>query len=133
MMQSVFTGRTLRALMLGLTVAGTSAGFASAADGIVGNWTRDDGTSKIRMSNCGAAVCGNVSWLKDPNSPSKIGQRVFYDMKPDGANSWSGSAFNPEDGKTYSGSASVSGNAMTTKGCAMGGLICRTVTWTRGS
>jgi uncharacterized protein (DUF2147 family) len=53
-------------------------------------------------------------------------------MKPDGANTWSGAAFNPEDGKTYSGTATVSGASMTTKGCALGGLVCRTVSWIRG-
>ena len=51
-------------------------------------------------------------------------------MKPDG-DGWSGSAYNPEDGKTYAGKASVSGGSMTTKGCALAGLICKSVNWSR--
>ena len=104
---------------------------AWAADDLVGNWQRSDGTSRIRMAPCGGGICGTVTWLKNPDSPGKVGQQVFFGMKPSGAGSWSGSAFNPEDGKTYSGSATVSGASLTTKGCALGGLVCKTVTWSR--
>ena len=105
---------------------------AQAADELVGSWQRSDGTSRIRMAPCGGAVCGTVAWLKDPaNSPSKVGQQIFFGMKPDGAGTWSGSAFNPEDGKTYSGKATISGGGLTTQGCALGGLVCRSVSWTR--
>lgn len=115
-------------VIVGLTASQTSAW---AADDLVGNWQRSDGTSRIRMAPCGGGICGTVTWLKNPDSPGKVGQQVFFGMKPSGAGSWSGSAFNPEDGKTYSGSASVSGASLTTKGCALGGLVCKTVTWSR--
>jgi uncharacterized protein (DUF2147 family) len=119
--------RVFKAVLMG---AFLFAGPAIAGD-INGTWLRSDGTSKIRMAPCGGAVCGHVSWLKDPaNSPSKVGERVFYDMKPDGEG-WIGSAFNPEDGRTYTGKATVSGSSMTTKGCVLGGLICKNVAWTR--
>lgn len=97
-----------------------------------GTWLRETGESRVRFAKCGEALCGTVVWLKDPaNSPSKIGQRVFYDMKPNGANAWSGSAFNPEDGKTYSGKMTLSGNSLTTSGCVLGGMICKSVRWSR--
>ncbi len=53
-------------------------------------------------------------------------------MKPDGANKWSGQVYNPEDGKTYSGSITLQ-DASTIKlqGCLLGGMICKTSTWTR--
>jgi uncharacterized protein (DUF2147 family) len=50
-------------------------------------------------------------------------------MTPSGANAWSGRAFNPEDGRTYSGKMTLSGGSMTTSGCVLGGLICRSVNW----
>ena len=118
------------AMVLGAALVAGLAPGAQAADEILGNWQREDGTSRIRMAACGSAVCGVVTWLKNPNSPSKVGQRVFYDMKPSG-DGWSGQAFNPEDGKTYTGKVSVSGSTMTTAGCVFGGLICKSVTWTR--
>lgn len=120
--------RVFRAVFFGAFLI---AGPAVAAD-IVGVWLRDNGESRVRFSSCGgAAVCGVVSWLKNPaTAASKVGQRVFYDMKPDG-DGWAGSAFNPEDGRVYAGKATVSGSSMTTKGCVFGGLICRSVSWTR--
>jgi uncharacterized protein (DUF2147 family) len=56
----------------------------------------------------GDAVCGSISWLRDPNNRGKVGQQVFFDMKPLRDNAWTGSAFNQEDGKTYSGKHTLS-------------------------
>jgi uncharacterized protein (DUF2147 family) len=94
-----------------------------------GTWMRDNGASRVKVAPCGASLCGTIVWLKDADGPSKVGQRVFYDMAPAGANKWSGKAFNPEDGKTYSGTMTMAGSSLTTSGCALGGLICRSVNW----
>jgi uncharacterized protein (DUF2147 family) len=94
-----------------------------------GTWLRDNGNSRIRMAACGSSICGTLVWVKDPEGPSKIGQRIFYDMVPSGANAWSGKAFNPEDGKTYAGKLTLSGSTMTTSGCVLGGIVCRSVSW----
>jgi uncharacterized protein (DUF2147 family) len=94
-----------------------------------GVWLRDNGNARVRIARCGDAFCGTLVWVKDPDSPSKVGQRVFYDMKASGDNAWSGRAFNPEDGKTYAGKLSLSGSTMTTSGCVLGGMICRSVSW----
>jgi uncharacterized protein (DUF2147 family) len=52
-------------------------------------------------------------------------------MKPKGDNVWTGSAFNPEDGKTYNGKLTLGGDQLTTAGCVLGGLICKSMSWTR--
>jgi uncharacterized protein (DUF2147 family) len=102
------------------------------AEDVIGTWVRDTGASRVRFEKCGDAVCGSLVWLKPGADPSaKVGQKIFYDMKPNGANSWSGSAFNPEDGKTYTGKMTLSGNTLSTSGCVMGGLICKSANWTR--
>ncbi len=102
------------------------------ASGLTGEWLNSDGKSKVRFADCGDAVCGTISWLKDPSGDAaKIGQQVFFGMKPAGENVWKGSAFNPEDGKTYSGKLTLSGNHLRTAGCVLGGLICKSVDWTR--
>lgn len=120
--------RLVLAAVAGVTLASAPA-FAQSA---VGTWQRENGESRVRIAPCGDALCGVVVWLKNPaESKSKVGQRVFFDMKPNGANAWSGQAFNPEDGKTYSGKMSVSGSALTTAGCVAGGLICRSVSWSK--
>jgi uncharacterized protein (DUF2147 family) len=121
----------LRVLVMSAAILATSIPAASAGD-VKGEWARDDGKTKVRFVACGGdAVCGSVTWLSDPNSPARIGQRVFFDMKPSGDNAWAGRAFNPDDGKTYSGKMTLSGDHLITAGCVLGGLICKSFGWTR--
>lgn len=115
-----------------LALASIAGGGALAQD-VTGTWLRDSGASRVRFAKCGEAMCGTLAWLKDPNGPAKVGQRIFYDMKPSGAGKWSGSAFNPEDGKTYAGTMTLAGDKLTTAGCVLGGLICRSVVWNRAN
>jgi uncharacterized protein (DUF2147 family) len=117
--------------MLAVVGATLTAG-AARADDVNGLWLRDNGNSQVRFAPCGAALCGTIAWLKPGvETSSKIGQRVFYDMKPSGANSWAGTAFDPADGKTYKGTMTLSGSTLSTSGCVLGGLICKSVSWSR--
>ena len=122
----------IKALIAGAAMLAAS-GVGAAAGEAKGDWLRDDGKAKVRFAPCGGdALCGSISWLKDPaNDPAKVGQQVFFDMKPSGDNVWKGSAFNPEDGKTYSGKMTLSGDRLTTAGCVLGGLICKSMAWSR--
>ena len=118
--------------LAGITALVLVGGIAGAsAQEVLGVWERDTGASRVRFSKCGDALCGTISWLKDPNGPAKVGQRIFFDMKSGGANKWNGSAFNPEDGKTSSCTMTLSGTSLTTAGCVLGGLVCRSVKWSR--
>jgi uncharacterized protein (DUF2147 family) len=118
---------------LAATAALTMLAGPAAAQDVTGVWLRETGASKVRFAKCGDALCGTLSWLKESGGPAKVGQRIFYDMKPAGAGKWNGSAFNPEDGKTYSGTMTLSGDTLTTAGCVFGGLICRSVKWSRSN
>ena len=111
------------------------AGLAvpALADDPSGTWLRENGASRVKIAKCGNAYCGHIIWLKDTAGPAKVGQRVFYNMLPNGENAWKGSAFNPEDGKTYSGKMTLSGSRLTTAGCALGGLICKSVNWAKAN
>jgi uncharacterized protein (DUF2147 family) len=129
---SFFKGRRLACAALAgaaFMLGGTNVRAEEAA----GVWMRDDGASKIQFSPCGAALCGAVVWLKNPNSKAHVGQQVFFDMTRADQNSWTGQAFNPEDGKTYSGKMVVNGHKLRTSGCVFGGLICKTVNWVRAN
>lgn len=121
------TGRLLLPLAALLCLSAS----AFAAD-VAGDWKRDDGKTKVRFAPCGAgAVCGTVTWLRDADSPAKVGQQVFFDMKPNGEGTWGGTAFNPDDGRTYTGKMTLAADHLTTAGCVFGGFICKTVEWTR--
>jgi uncharacterized protein (DUF2147 family) len=115
-------------LLLGVGQASAQQG-AQEAEGV---WTRDDGAARIQFSSCGAALCGAIVWLKGSDSKAHVGQQVFFDMARADQNSWTGKAFNPEDGKIYSGKMVLSGKKLKTSGCVLGGLICKTVLWRRG-
>lgn len=120
------------ALGLAAAVAVSATAYAQA-NSVLGTWTRDTGASKISFAACGGAICGTISWLKDASGKAKVGQRVFSGLKETSPGKYSGTAIDPEDGKEYSGSITVNGNSMTGGGCALGGLICKNVTYRRGS
>lgn len=127
-------GRALVLSLLAAASAAPSVGRAATGAGqeAEGVWVRDDGLAKIEFSSCGSALCGAIVWLKNPEkAKAKIGQRIFFDMTRADSNSWTGNAFNPEDGKTYSGKMVISGRKLRTSGCVFGGLICKTVYWIR--
>ncbi len=96
-----------------------------------GTYERDNGKSRVKVTRCGDAFCGTIVWLKNPDGPAKVGQRVLYDMRPAGPNRWTGKAVNPEDGKTYDGRITRVGKTMKSQGCVLGGLFCQSVNWTK--
>jgi uncharacterized protein (DUF2147 family) len=114
---------------LSFVLASLSAALADPS----GTWQREDGKARVRIAPCGSNYCGSVIWVKEPDRASSVGKQVFYDMEASGPNSWSGKAFNPEDGRTYSGRMILSGSSLTTSGCVLGGIICKLVNWNKGN
>ncbi len=127
-----FDRRALAGVVLAMAAL-ASAMAAAAPQEAEGVWIRENGASKIRIAPCGDALCGVVIWLRSPRSKAHVGQKIFFDMVRADQNSWTGHAFNPEDGKTYSGRMVVSGKKLRTSGCVFGGLICKTVYWARSN
>lgn len=126
---------------------------AFAADPL-GTWLTGDKKGKVRIVNCGGAICGSLVWIDEPLDPEtkkpKIDKRnadaskqsrpllgipIVLNMKPSSTpQSWEGDVYNAEDGKTYSGSFTLTGaNTAQLKGCVLGGLICKAQTWTRSN
>ena len=116
----------------------------------MGSWYTADNDSQVRITNCAGALCGNLTWLKTPIDPATgqpkldknnadaskqsrplLGVPIVLGMKPSGPNVWSGDVYNASDGKTYSGSFTMTGdNTADLKGCVMS-FLCKTQTWTR--
>jgi uncharacterized protein (DUF2147 family) len=125
---------------------------ARAADPL-GTWFTGDKKAKVRVVNCGGALCGTLSWLAEPNDPETnqpktdknnadaakkgrplLGIPIVLNMKPSGDDKWQGKVYNAEDGGTYTGSFTMTGaNTAQLKGCVMGGIICKGQTWTRAN
>ena len=80
----------IRRFVLGLAFSvGILAALAAGpalADDVTGTWLRETGLSKVKFGPCGGgAICGQLVWLKPgTETPAKIGQRLFFDMKPTG-------------------------------------------------
>ena len=121
----------LRASLVALALTAVVSG-ANASDA-AGLWIRDDGSAKLRFVPCGGGgtLCGFLAWKKGAEGPARIGQQLFSGMKPNGKDSWAGTAFNPEDGKHYTAKLTLSGDRLVTAGCVLGGLICQSFDWTR--
>lgn len=124
-----------------------SAATALAADP-TGVWTAAEGKSRVRVTKCGASLCGSVVWLREPNDETGkpkldihnadagargrpiIGVPVLLAMAPEG-DLWRGRIYNAEDGKTYSATFKLSGDSQAqVQGC-VAAVFCKTQTWTR--
>ena len=107
-----------------------------------GTYLSESGDTRVRIARCGGAYCGTIVAVrgeaKDVNNPDAglrsrnlVGVQMISNIRPSG-DGFEGSLYNYKDGKTYSGRMNFSaGNAMQLSGCVLGGLICRTQTWTR--
>jgi uncharacterized protein (DUF2147 family) len=125
---------------------------AAAADA-KGTWLTADGDTKVRIGDCGGALCGNIVWLKEPGDPQTgqpktdknnadaakrgrplMGVAIVLTMKPSAPDKWQGQVYNASDGKTYTGSITlIDATTLKLEGCALGGLICKAQNWTRAN
>jgi uncharacterized protein (DUF2147 family) len=124
---------------------------ALAADP-VGTWLTAEGNAKVRIADCGGALCGTIVSLKEPTDPATgkaktdknnadagkrarplVGVQIVFGLKPSGTpDKWAGQVYNAEDGKTYTGYVTMTAaNALKLEGCALAGLVCKAQNWTR--
>ncbi|MDQ0395802.1 DUF2147 domain-containing protein [Labrys monachus] len=96
-----------------------------------GNWSRDDGQAKVRIAPCGKAVCATNTWIRDRDSSEKVGDRLEMTLKATGAAMWAGQAYDPKRRMTFAMTMTLSAGRLQTRGCMLGGLLCRNVGWTR--
>lgn len=104
----------------------TSSASATELSGI---WLRDDGNARVRIAPCGDKICATNLWIGDTSKGEAAGDRLVMTLarQPDG--NFSGSAYDPKRGWSYSLTITASTNALNTRGCILGRLICRDVNW----
>jgi uncharacterized protein (DUF2147 family) len=133
--------------LLGVTLA--TPALAQAGGEVGGVWQTQAGDANVRVSKCGAHLCGVIVSLRDKIDPrtgqppiddknpdpklatrSMIGVHLFFGMKPTGANTWSGQIYNADDGKYYVSNVALMGpGTLKVEGCV--GAICGGENWTR--
>jgi uncharacterized protein (DUF2147 family) len=136
----------LAAVFMALLAASDAGAQTGDPSGI---WLTQAGDAKVRVSKCGAQICGVVVWLREPTNPATglpmvddknpnpalakrpmIGLPLFTDMRISGPNKWSGHIYNADDGGTYVGNISVAGpDTLRVEGCV--GVMCGGENWTR--
>lgn len=137
----------IASLALGLTLGVLPIASEAQAQAVTGAWST--GKARVRIADCGGALCANVTALNEPNDETGkpktdknnanaslrarriVGISILSGMRAAGDNTWKGSIYNPEDGKTYAASMSLQGSSLRVQGCALGGLICKTQVWSR--
>lgn len=136
-----------RIFLLGALCAFVSPAIAQEKNAdnakVAGIWQSQSGITRVKVAPCGVGLCAHVVWQRTPSKdvhnedPAKrdrpvVGLQLVSNMKPVGPGEWTGSIYNYEDGKTYSGKVKVvNANAIQIGGCVMGGMICQSKTWTK--
>ncbi len=108
-----------------------ASGASSAEPSLYGRWARGDGVARVRIAPCGTAICAVNTWIRPGVTDEKTGDRLVMNVQPEGARRWNGEAFDPQRDLSYRIAIAVSGKTMTTRGCVLARLLCKSVGWTR--
>lgn len=115
----------------GVALATCSAGATAAEPSVIGDWARGDGNARVRIERCDRGLCITNTWIK-PGTPSeKAGDQLLISVQRPEASELSGQAWDPQRRLTYSIRMDVKAQSMTTRGCWLAGLLCKSMTWTR--
>lgn len=118
-----------------------------------GVWLDEEGKARIEVKSCGAELCGNIVWLKqplDPNgkpwtdalNPDKAkrvrpvcGLQIIGGLKPAANGLWQGGwIYDPEEGKSFDVELSLQDpNTLKVFGYAGVRLLSETMLWKRQS
>ena len=98
-------------------------GGSAMADPIEGNWRTQSGAT-AHIGSCGGSFCIQLK-------TGKFAGKSIGKFKAAGDSNYTGSITDPESDKTYSGKGALAGSKLKMSGCVLGGLICRSQTWTK--
>lgn len=103
------------------------------AEGVspMGEWARGDGGARVRIAPCGSNICATNTWIKPGIKNEKPGDVLVMTINKKGSGDYNGSAFDPQRNMTFKLSMTVEGARMTTRGCMLGGLLCKSVSWSK--
>lgn len=124
--------QNIRFLKLSILIAITSPTIAKADESsMFGNWARSDGIAHVTISKCGQDFCAKNIWIKPNWKTEKVGDVLIMKINNKGEGLYLGTAYDPQRNLNLKFKLNIEGNKMTTKGCIIGGLLCKTVGWKR--
>lgn len=95
-----------------------------------GEWTRSDGNARVKIVSCGASMCATNIWVKDTSKGEAVGDVLVMSVKPKG-DSLVGSAFDRKRNLNYAMEIKVEKTRLVTRGCIIGGMVCKSMGWSR--
>jgi uncharacterized protein (DUF2147 family) len=105
---------------------------AAVAPDLAGNWMRADGGARIEISHCGTKLCATNTWVRDTNGGEAPGDRLVMTLERQSDAVLDGEAFDQKRDRTYAIRISIpQAGRMTTRGCVLIGLVCKTIDWMR--
>jgi uncharacterized protein (DUF2147 family) len=135
-------------LFPGALLLAAASGFASPVKGVAGDWMSPD-KAIVRVYPCGSQVCLKIVKLsptipekKDAKNPkSDLRDRPLCGLnigtgfrQVDAQHLADGQIYDPESGRTYSGTVAADGDEMKLRGFVLGiSLLGRTETWHRAT
>ena len=125
---------TLVPIVLIFSLALSEPVRAATPSDVAGDWATPGLGAVVRLAPCTndrERLCGRLIWAWDPSRVQRgaIGSEMLRDFAWDRGAWIGGEVFNPEDGRTYSGSIRPDGEVLRLRGCA--GPFCQTQTWRR--
>lgn len=131
---------TLKKLSVKQYIAGIALICATAgvqAADVIGVWVTeksDTGSSMaVEIFDCDGKMCGKAVDVFDAPNRDSVGLEIIKGMKKKSDTSYSkGKIYAPDTKKWYKSKMKLDGDdKLKVSGCVLGGLICRSQTWTR--
>ena len=114
---------------------------APAATSLAGTWANPSASVIVEIAACGeVALCGRVNWASDKakadarkgGTDPLIGTELLRDFVPSGAGRWKGTLFVPDLKRTTKADLrEIAPDRLKIRGCAVGGVLCKSQIWTR--
>jgi uncharacterized protein (DUF2147 family) len=111
---------------------------AAQSSSLIDEWWTPGFNARVKLAPCENKLCGTITWAWDEqpidvvDRRPLVGQRIISGMMVNAAQGYSGSIYNPEDGRTYNASMRLkSPNTLLVEGCVF--FICQKQVWRRYS
>ena len=109
------------------------------ATSLEGHWLHPEKSVIIRLSPCGSNLCGTVTWANASAQKAAhrgidklVGAELLTGFKPNRNGQWKGNIFIPDLNMHVGGKIqTLDARRLNVSGCILGGMICRSQTWTR--
>lgn len=133
------------------SIVATSAVKAEGRHDLAGRWATEGFGSIVEFRPCARGVgemCGRIVWLwaaapgghlrvdqRNPDATLRqrplVGVEIVSGLRQSAPGVWAGGRlYNPDDGRTYTGTVRLGDGQLELRGCAIS-VVCRNQTWRR--